>query len=63
MAARGSTTPPDRVRSIVLVEIDEADSLSSPAYDTDPDPVELMGRWLRHHAGLHPEAGPPAGGG
>ena len=58
MVARGSTTPSERVRSIVLVEIDEAEAVISPAYDTNPDPGELARRWLGHHAGLHPEAGP-----
>ena len=58
MAARGSTTGRDRVRSIVLVEVEAAEAVISPAYASGADPSELASRWLRHHAGLHPEANP-----
>ncbi len=58
MAARGSTTGPDRVRSIVLVAVDEADAVLSPAYATGADPVDVAAHWLRHHTDLHPEAAP-----
>lgn len=58
MAARGSTAGRDRVRSIVLVAVEEADAVISPAYDNGADPVDLATHWLRHHADVHPEATP-----
>lgn len=56
MAAGGSTTGRDRVRSIVLVEIEDAEAVISPAYDSGANPSDVATRWLRHHADLHPEA-------
>ncbi|MEZ5411703.1 MAG: pyridoxamine 5'-phosphate oxidase family protein [Acidimicrobiales bacterium] len=56
LAARGSTTGRERVRSIVLIEVHEADALISPAYAAGADGPELARRWLHHHARLHPEA-------
>jgi predicted pyridoxine 5'-phosphate oxidase superfamily flavin-nucleotide-binding protein len=50
---RGSTLTPDRVRSIVVVAIDTAAPLWSPAYDSGATEADVVERWLRHHAALH----------
>ena len=54
---RGSTTARERIRSIVVIEVTDAASLLSPAYDTGATEESLAERWLRHHADLHPHAG------
>jgi hypothetical protein len=50
---RGSTTPRERIRSIVVIEVTDAAPLYSPAYDTGTTEAELAERWLRHHTELH----------
>jgi uncharacterized protein len=50
---RGSTTPRERIRSIVVIEVTDAAPLYSPAYDTGATEAELAERWLRHHTALH----------
>ena len=54
---RGSTTARERIRSIVVIEVTDAEPLFSPAYDTGATEESLAERWLRHHADLHPHAG------
>lgn len=49
----GSTTPRERIRSIVVVEIDEAAPLVSPAYDDGTAEATVVHRWLRHYRDLH----------
>ena len=41
-----------RVRSVVLVEVDVAAPLVSPAYDSGPDEAPIVRRWLDHHTEL-----------
>jgi uncharacterized protein len=51
---RGSTTPRERIRSIVVIAVTDAAPLFSPAYDTGATEASLAERWLRHHTELHP---------
>jgi hypothetical protein len=53
MRAHGSTTARERVRSIVVVEVDEAAALISPAYDDGTPERVITERWLAHHNRLH----------
>jgi hypothetical protein len=41
------------VRSIVVIDVAEADVLISPAYDTGATEEAVVERWLRHHTDLH----------
>jgi hypothetical protein len=50
---RGFTTKPERVRSIVVIEITDAAPLVSPAYENGATEATVSERWLRHHTGLH----------
>jgi predicted pyridoxine 5'-phosphate oxidase superfamily flavin-nucleotide-binding protein len=50
---RGSTTSPQRIRSIVVIEVDEASPLVSPAYDDGASEQTVSERWLEHHTALH----------
>ena len=54
--ALGSTLGPDRVRSIVVIEIVDAAALVSPAYDDGASEADVTARWLAHHTELHPPA-------
>jgi predicted pyridoxine 5'-phosphate oxidase superfamily flavin-nucleotide-binding protein len=49
----GSTLDRSRVRSFVVVAVDEAAPLVSPAYDMGATEREVVDRWLHHHADLH----------
>ena len=53
LSARGFTTSPARVRSIVVVEVTDAAPLVSPAYDVGATEDAIVERWLRHHNELH----------
>jgi predicted pyridoxine 5'-phosphate oxidase superfamily flavin-nucleotide-binding protein len=57
---RGSTTPRERIRSIVVIEVTDAAPIFSPAYDTGATEASLAERWLRHHSELHPPHPPSA---
>jgi predicted pyridoxine 5'-phosphate oxidase superfamily flavin-nucleotide-binding protein len=50
----GSTLGPDRVRSIVVIEVTDAATLVSPAYDAGATESDVVARWLAHHTDLHP---------
>jgi predicted pyridoxine 5'-phosphate oxidase superfamily flavin-nucleotide-binding protein len=50
---QGSTTTRERIRSIVVVEVTEAHTLVSPAYDTGASEADLAQRWLAHFTDLH----------
>ena len=45
-------TDPDRVQAVVLVRVDRAAALVSPAYDTGVDEEAIVRRWRDHHLGL-----------
>jgi uncharacterized protein len=53
LAAGGSTTPHERIASIVVVAVTEANPLFSPAYDSGLTEEDLAPRWLSHFTGLH----------
>lgn len=53
MREQGSTAPRNRVRSIVVIEVTEADELVSPAYDDGATEQAISGRWLDYYTGLH----------
>jgi len=50
---RGSTTPRERIRSLVVIDVTDVDELVSPAYDTGATEEEVTRRWLEHHGALH----------
>lgn len=45
-------TDPTRVRAVVLVRVDAAAPLVSPAYDTGASEAAIVRRWRDHHLGL-----------
>jgi hypothetical protein len=57
LGERGFTTDPERIRSIVVIEITEAAPLVSPAYDVGATEEAVTERWLRHHTQLHRSTG------
>ena len=50
---RGSTTPRERVRSIVVIAVTDAAPVVSPAYDDGTSEAAITERWIRHHNDLH----------
>jgi predicted pyridoxine 5'-phosphate oxidase superfamily flavin-nucleotide-binding protein len=53
---RGFTTKPERIRSIVVIEITDAAPLVSPAYDDGATEESIAARWLQRQTELHPSA-------
>jgi predicted pyridoxine 5'-phosphate oxidase superfamily flavin-nucleotide-binding protein len=51
--ARGSVNP---IQSVVLVHVERAAALISPAYDLGLSEAAVRDRWTQHHAALHAEA-------
>jgi hypothetical protein len=49
---RGYDATPERVRTIVLVHVERAEALISPAYDSGASEEEIRRRWEAHHLGL-----------
>lgn len=45
-------TNPDRVRAVVLVRVDVAEPLVSPAYDLGANEDDIVRRWRDHHLSL-----------
>ena len=45
LAERGSTTPPERINAIVIVAVQTAAPLISPAYDTGASEEEVTAVW------------------
>jgi predicted pyridoxine 5'-phosphate oxidase superfamily flavin-nucleotide-binding protein len=54
---RGSTTPRERIRSVVVIDVTDAAPLVSPAYDDGTSEEAVTERWLRHHTELHRSPG------
>jgi predicted pyridoxine 5'-phosphate oxidase superfamily flavin-nucleotide-binding protein len=50
---RGSTTARERIRSIVIVDINDAAAVVSPAYYDGATELDISTRWLRHQTDLH----------
>ena len=46
---RGYATSPDRIRSIVVIEVSEASELISPAYADGASEEEIAAIWLQRH--------------
>jgi hypothetical protein len=40
---------PRRIRTIVVVRVDQARSLISPGYDRDTDEASVRARWVHHY--------------
>ncbi len=53
LRAEGFTTARERIKSLVIVAVDEAEPLVSPAYDTGATEASIRDRWLNHHNALH----------
>ena len=53
---RGYGTKPERVRSIVLVEVTDASPLVSPAYDDGTGEDVIADRWLQRYTALRRNA-------
>ena len=56
--------PHERIHSIVLVEVQRALPLVSPAYDKGRTEAEVIAQWMRHYETLYgsvPEPASPAG--
>jgi hypothetical protein len=53
LQAQGSSLTPERVRSIVVIEVTDAAPLVSPAYDDGTPEASIVDRWLRHYDDLH----------
>jgi uncharacterized protein len=62
---RERSTDPGRVKAVVLVHVDTAASLISPAYEMGATEAEILTRWRDHHLRLAAErlGEPPGGGG
>jgi predicted pyridoxine 5'-phosphate oxidase superfamily flavin-nucleotide-binding protein len=52
LAERGYDATPERVRTIVLVKIEQAAPLVSPAYDSGATEEAVAARWERHLADI-----------
>jgi predicted pyridoxine 5'-phosphate oxidase superfamily flavin-nucleotide-binding protein len=50
--ARERGTDPTRVRAVVLVRVEAAAALVSPAYDTGASEASIVRRWRAHHLDL-----------
>lgn len=57
--SHGSNTKRDRIRSIVIVEVTDARSLRSPAYDDGATEDDIAAQWLARTADLHGHRAPP----
>ncbi len=53
--------PHERIHSIVIVRVEKALPLVSPAYDKGRTEAEVMAQWLHHYEGLYRAAPKPAG--
>lgn len=50
----GYTTPPDRIRAIVVIEVQQAHEVTSPAYDDGTkNETEVRRAWQDHFARVH----------
>ena len=52
LRARGSSAGPDRVKSIVVIEVTDVKTLISPAYDTGATEAEVSAGWRAHYAAM-----------
>ena len=54
LETRGYTTPRARIRAVVVITVEEARTLISPAYDTDTTEAAVVASWLAHYRSLNP---------
>lgn len=59
LAELGYGTTEERVNAIVLVAVEHAAPLVSPAYDSRPSEEEVRARWEAHHRALSSTLSPP----
>ncbi len=59
LAELGYGTTPDRVNAIVLVAVEHAAALVSPAYDSGASEEAVRARWEAHHRALGSSLRPP----
>ena len=52
LAERGYDARPGRIRTIVLVAVEQASELLSPVYDGRASEEDVAGRWTQHYAAL-----------
>jgi predicted pyridoxine 5'-phosphate oxidase superfamily flavin-nucleotide-binding protein len=45
LAERGIMVTPEQIRAIVLIAVDQAEPLTSPAYDSGASEAEVAGHW------------------
>jgi predicted pyridoxine 5'-phosphate oxidase superfamily flavin-nucleotide-binding protein len=45
--------PHERIRSIVMVHVEEARALVSPAYDKGRTEAEVIGQWMHHYEDMY----------
>src|SRR5258706_5944143 len=45
-------TDPQRIRAVVMVTVDAAQPVTSPAYDRGASEADVAVQWLEHHTGL-----------
>lgn len=48
---RGLSDAPRRIRAIVVIKVDQAKAVVSPAYDHDTDERAMRERWMRYYVG------------
>jgi uncharacterized protein len=53
LRGRGSTLHPDRIRSIVVIDVTSAAPLVSPVYDNGTAEEVIVGRWLAYYGDLY----------
>jgi predicted pyridoxine 5'-phosphate oxidase superfamily flavin-nucleotide-binding protein len=53
LRGRGSTLDPDRIRSIVVIDVTSAAPLVSPVYDNGTTEEVIVGRWLAYYGDLY----------
>jgi predicted pyridoxine 5'-phosphate oxidase superfamily flavin-nucleotide-binding protein len=54
LRGRGSTLDPDRIRSIVVIDVTSAAPLISPVYDDGASEEVITRRWLDYYGDLYP---------
>ena len=50
-SSRGLSDAPRRIRTIVVVRVDQVRSLISPGYDHETDEAAMRARWTRYYLG------------
>jgi predicted pyridoxine 5'-phosphate oxidase superfamily flavin-nucleotide-binding protein len=48
LAERGIAVTPEQIRAVVLIAVEEAEPLTSPAYDSGASEAEVAAHWREH---------------